>query len=79
MSIKNRFRAIHKAANKRYKKPGRIIIYDEDEARPGYFSASCNLKELVEGTHTQAELENMLDLSADDTIIIMHYSTLPPD
>ena len=77
MSIKNRFNAIHRAANKRYKKPGRLIVYTELDDRPGVYNAISSGVDL--GTGTEAELETALALTGADTIILMHYSTLPPD
>ena len=71
MSIKNRFNAIHKAANKRYKKPGRIIVYSEIVDRPGVYNAICSGEQL--GTGTEAELDATLDLTDDDTIIVYGY------
>ena len=76
MSIKNRLRAIHKA-HRKIAHPGRLIVYTELDDRPGVFNAICSGEDL--GTGPEAELETALALTGADTIILMHYSTLPPD
>ena len=76
MSLKNRLKAIRKARHK-MAPPGRLIVYTELDDRPGVYNAICCGVDL--GTGTEAELETALALTGADTIILMHYSTLPPD